>query len=120
MSISWLRLLIKDRWHFREALKRHAEEGSTKPPDFVTVQNEVLRENTPAPALVEMKDFFRFLHTSSRGMITKNGYLSIRSLYTNTKAFFHAFNKQIKTEIDEEQQKEIYHVYASFSLQANY
>lgn len=99
-------------WYHYQIWKDH-EKRNAIPPDFDTVEATIFRKDAPAPSMVEVKDFFRFLHGASDGRITENGRMSAKRLRARAEDFYCGFTDKIGTKIDVEQKKEVYRVGAS-------
>jgi hypothetical protein len=97
------------RWSYGE-FKDLPEEKRRCPLGLESVESYVLRKRAPAPALHEIKDFFRFYVKQSKGRITEHA--TVKTTPVQAVFFFAGLTRVTGTATTEDGRKEIFKVRA--------
>jgi hypothetical protein len=89
-------------------VKEDALQKGLPVPDEAATRARVLRTNVEVPDLATLKDFFRFVAASSKGMIVERS--TAKSLNTFGKWFFAGFSRVTGTPTDADDRSEVYNV----------
>ena len=104
-------------WDFswcHEEVKEDTLQKGLPVPDEAATRARVLRKNVEVPDLATLKDFFRFIAATSKGMIVER--LTAESLNTFRKWFFAGFSRVTGTPIDADDRSEVFNVSILYPL----
>jgi hypothetical protein len=91
------------RWNLIEERKESVQKGL--PPEETTIRERCLAENCDVPDQATVKDFFRFVAATSRGLIDREtGKITADSLNTFGEWFYAGFTRVTKTATNEKEE----------------